>query len=90
MRFKARLQLIGSALISGFFLGVFYSGFILLIILVARGLNKFLQFFFQLDLTSKAQLAGWGGRILTLIPFVVATALITALMIELQRRLIPK
>ena len=90
MRFKARLQLIGSGLISGFFLGVFYSGFILLIILVAQGLNKFLQLFFQLDLMSKAQLAGWGGLILSSIPLVVATALVTALMIQLHGRLIAK
>ena len=90
MKFKARLQLIASGLVSGFFLGIFYSVFILLIILVAQGLNKFLQLFFQLDLISKAQLAGWGGLILSLIPFVMATALVTALMIQLHGRLIPK
>ncbi len=79
MRFKTLLQFIYSGLISGFFLLIF----ILLIILVAQGLNNFLQLFFHLDLISNAQLIGWRGLTLSLIPFVMATALVTTLMIQL-------
>lgn len=69
MRFKTRLQLIGSGLTSGFLIGIFYSVLILLIILVAQGLNRFLQFSFHLDLVSKAQLATWKGIIPSFILF---------------------
>lgn len=90
MRFKARLQLIGSGLTSGFLIGIFYSVLILLTIFVAQGLNRFLQFFFHLDLMSKAQLADWKGIISSFILFFVATSLVITLIIQLHELLIPQ